>query len=237
MLRPQHHVSLNAAVRQESSGSSRQPRGKHRAAVRGPPWCIRVTGSKRRGPGRLTASVAPFSAGTRGPPAAGAGRASALPVHPPPDHPAGPGGRPGLGRRNTGTLGRRCGRDPSERRIRLRPGDTGRAGRGGTGRVPAAHRQGRVRRGALRDRGRGPRAGDVLVVSAGNRVCADARIIEGTLTLVSGRGVGPGRRSPARPQRGSGRRAAGGAPDEVSDALRLPAPPRRGSGRGAAGRD
>lgn len=55
-------------------------------------------------------------------------RRAALPVHPATGDLARPRRRSGLGRRNTGALGRCCGRDPPERRIRLRPGDAGREG-------------------------------------------------------------------------------------------------------------
>lgn len=65
-LRAQRHGSVNAAVRQKSSGSSRQPRGGIGGrAEDGRPGASVSTGSKRRGPGRLITRLAPFSPGTR----------------------------------------------------------------------------------------------------------------------------------------------------------------------------
>ena len=118
-----------------------------------------------------------------------AGRRSAVaaaaprPVHPALGDPAGRRSRPGLGRRYTGS-GRRGGsRHPAQRWVRVHSADAGRAGCRSPRRVSAGRRPGEPRRVPVGDCRAGPGSGEVLIVAGGDRLCADARIIDGALVL------------------------------------------------------
>ena len=74
--------------------------------------------------------------------------------------------------------------DPAERRFRVRPGDAGRAGRGGAGRfIPAARVLRDGERYQIEARQLVP--GDVLLIEEGDRICADGRLIGGTVEVDS----------------------------------------------------